>query len=205
VTARWSPPDGPLLSKRMPPKILRLPRTPEERRIANFVNRLERRGRCVEWTGTPKTGYGRFNRRGAHIFAYELWVGPLPKGLKVLHECDNPRCVLPKHLKAGTQRQNIADKIARGRGRGGAQPGCFGELNNAAKVSTKQAQMALDLYEDGYWQAEIARLTGIAVGNVPSIVRRRTWTHLTPRAGRYKPPRQLPRRWQRFKPGTKLP
>jgi hypothetical protein len=111
----------------------------------------------------------------------------------------------PEHLKAGTQLQNMTDKIARGRARGGARRGSFGELNNAAKVSAAQAQFALDLYECGYWQAEIARLTGIAVGNVAQIVRRRTWTHLTPRAGRYLPPRKLPNRWKRFKPGTKLP
>jgi hypothetical protein len=207
VTALWSPSDGPLLSSHMPPKILRLPRTPEERCIANFVRRLKRNGRCLEWIGQlDSDGYGKFRGRGAHVFAYELWVGPVSAGLRVLHDCDNPPCVLPKHLKAGTQAQNMAEKAARGRARGGLRPGQqVGEANNAAKVSTKQAQMALDLRECGYWQAEIARLTGIALGNVAQIVRRRTWTHLAPRRGRYMPPRQLPRRWSRYEPGTRLP
>jgi hypothetical protein len=67
------------------------------------------------------------------------------------------------------------------------------------------AQRALDLAEAGWWTAGIARMTGIEPENVRQIVKRRTWTHLTPRAGVYAPPTTLPRRWQHFQPGTKLP
>lgn len=76
---------------------------------------------CWEWQGhrLPK-GYGHF--RGltaknvkAHRFAYELLVGPIPDGLRVLHRCDNPPCVNPVHLFLGTDKDNSDDKIAKGR------------------------------------------------------------------------------------------
>lgn len=204
TTAGWIEPDISFLSDDLPPKVLRPPMTPDERMVANFLWRLSWNGNCLEWRGyIAKSGYGIFRSRGVHIFAFEFWFGSVPKGQLVLHECDNPICVSPHHLIAGSQAKNMADKIARGRWRGGR--GCFGEMNNGSKFATRQVQMALDLSMSGWWQAAIARRTGIPVGNVGSIIRRRSWTQLTPRTGVYAPPTELPRRWQRFEPGTKLP
>lgn len=33
----------------------------------------------------------------------------------IRHTCDNPRCINPQHLIAGTQADNIRDKVERGR------------------------------------------------------------------------------------------
>jgi hypothetical protein len=73
---------------------------------------------CIEWQGArqPK-GYGVVGKRGAHRVMYELVYGPIPEGAHILHSCDNPPCVNPLHLRAGSNAQNQAEKAARGRAR----------------------------------------------------------------------------------------
>ena len=51
----------------------------------------------------------------AHRFAYELWRGSIPIGMFILHSCDVPACINPDHLRIGTQRDNMRDKVGRGR------------------------------------------------------------------------------------------
>lgn len=73
---------------------------------------------CWLWLGTKYRGYGKMTIGGkskwAHRVSYELFVGPLDKEV-LLHLCDNPPCVNPHHLRPGTQQENIADCIAKGR------------------------------------------------------------------------------------------
>jgi len=79
-----------------------------------FWLKVTRRGaeECWGWTGARASeGYGRMRAAGryfyAHRFAYELLVGPIPKGLSIDHLCRNRLCVNPNHLEAVTQRQNV--------------------------------------------------------------------------------------------------
>jgi hypothetical protein len=75
---------------------------------------------CWEWQRTRNNcGYGRVTVQGkkvlVHRLAYELWVGPIPRGLVVRHRCDNPACCNPAHLEVGTRRENTQDMMRRGR------------------------------------------------------------------------------------------
>jgi lambda repressor-like predicted transcriptional regulator len=78
---------------------------------------------CHEWSGgrSPQ-GYGSVafegQMRGAHRLAYELFVGPIPDGMVVMHECDNPCCVNPAHLRVGTYADNTRDMLEKGRDSG---------------------------------------------------------------------------------------
>jgi hypothetical protein len=51
----------------------------------------------------------------AHRLMYMLNKGPIPKGMHVLHHCDQPCCVNPDHLYVGTNSDNLRDKIKRNR------------------------------------------------------------------------------------------
>lgn len=81
---------------------------------------------CWPWTASvfkDRNGYGKFNAgQGigstltvyAHRYAYHL-TRQMPIDLDVLHGCDNPVCVNPAHLHAGTAADNAREMVARGR------------------------------------------------------------------------------------------
>ena len=94
---------------------------------------------CWFWQGTSEPrGYGRFwplgvQRGGwvlAHRFAWELAHGVSARGLVIRHSCDTPNCVNHQHLIAGTNADNMRDKVMRNR-----QYRPIGELNGMALLS----------------------------------------------------------------------
>ncbi len=75
---------------------------------------------CYLWLGyTTSEGYGRFNFGGkienAHRVSYRDERGDIPAGMLVLHNCDNPTCVNPEHLRLGSDVDNARDRVKRRR------------------------------------------------------------------------------------------
>ena len=99
---------------------------PLEERLARKIQRGEP-DECWPWTGAKtKRGYGTYGGgRGGprgYVARYllEQHLGrPLRPGEVTRHSCDNPPCCNPTHLLVGTQKQNLADMVDRGRSNAG--------------------------------------------------------------------------------------
>lgn len=93
--------------------------TPEERFWSRVV--VGDRDECWPWRGLPldaSYGYlwygGEFD--GAHRVAWKLHNKKSPENM-ILHSCDNKPCCNPRHLRDGTQKENMEDMHRRGRRR----------------------------------------------------------------------------------------
>lgn len=85
---------------------------------------------CWTWIGGKDNhNYGVFQVAvgdidRAHRAAWRLFRGEIPDGLWVLHKCDSPSCVNPDHLFIGTNADNVADKMRKGRHAEGNKTHC---------------------------------------------------------------------------------
>jgi len=134
---------------------------------------------CWLWTGyNRQDGYGAFSvGKGmpvAHRVSYELFIGPIPKGLHILHKCDNPSCVRPDHLSIGTHLDNMADKTRKGR-----QARLKGMRNGRAKLTENQIYEIRDRYILGdVTVSQLAREYGVSRTTVRRIVTYQLWRHI---------------------------
>lgn len=152
--------------------------TPEER-INVFWSRAEKSGgidACWNWIAYRDVdGYGRMrwdNRCAkANRIAYQLTFGDFPNELKVLHSCDNPACINPKHLFLGTQVENIQDMVRKGR-----RASTAGENGTNNKLTWAQVQEIRSRYAaGGVLQRELGAEFGVTQVQISAIVRGKQW------------------------------
>lgn len=136
---------------------------------------------CWEWIGAiSSTGYGAIWVEGksttAHRVSYELNIGPIPEGAWILHSCDNPPCVNPRHLSAGTPAQNTQEAMERKR-----MTPCgvgSGEAHPTSKLTEVQALGVRDLYDQGWSCKDIGDAYGVNEQTIRLIGQRKNWKHL---------------------------
>ncbi len=110
----------------------------------------------------------------------------MPDDIDVLHSCDNPPCVRPDHLFAGTQQDNALDASRKGRLATGAANGAVlhperlprGEHHGGAKLDTATV-MEIRCRWPGDRQVDLAAEFGIAQTTVSKIVRGEKWAHVS--------------------------
>jgi HNH endonuclease len=120
--------------------------------------------------GYGQFGVGRSNKMlrkvdYAHRVAWTLYCGEVPDGLHVLHKCDVRCCVNPDHMFIGTNADNMADKISKGRDRT-AKP----------KLSDDDVR---DIRKLKFGPTHIARMYGVAATTICAIQRGRKRTRVT--------------------------
>lgn len=125
---------------------------------------------CWPWLGSLNKRYGEIRDSKkrllkAHRVSWEIHFGPIPDGIKVLHECDYPPCVNPYHLFLGTQYDNVIDMFAKGR-----------NVNPQAKLIKYQVIEIKNLcLFTKLTREEIGKRFGVSRQCVNDIVLGRTW------------------------------
>ena len=153
-----------------------------------FWDKVDERGddECWSWLASrSRFGYGNF-RVGdkielAHRVVWEMINGPVPSGdhhgtTCVCHTCDNPDCVNPGHLFLGTQRDNIRDRVSKGRSSGGS---FRGEDNPSSKLAELDVLHIKDLLAAGCRQSGIAEAFNISGAEIYRIATGKCWAWLT--------------------------
>lgn len=139
-----------------------------------FWDYVDKRGvdECWPWIGGRMTfGYGSWRGMTAHRKAAELTYGAIPDDMVVMHSCDNPPCVNPKHLNLGTMADNNADRHAKGRS------GLHGGIRNGrARLTPVEVGEIRRRYKRGQVKmVDLADEFKICVSQISEIVRNISW------------------------------
>lgn len=128
-----------------------------------------------QWTaGKHREGYGEFCIDGKEVYAhrvsYELFVGPIPEGMDILHSCDDPGCVNPEHLHPGTHSANMHEMSERKR-----IPS--GEKHNLSKMTQVQVNKIREDWNNNKIKSirECAEEYSVNYTTIWNIIYNKTW------------------------------
>lgn len=131
---------------------------------------------CWIWNKAVDTkNYGSFYFQGrlqtASRVSYILYIGLIPDNMCVCHQCDNPRCVNPKHLFLGTQHDNVQDMINKGR----KNPAHGTKIYTAKLTET----LVLSIFNQKEKRAsDLALEYNVCENTIHRIWNKQTWKHL---------------------------
>jgi len=138
-----------------------------------FWRRVRKTEGCWIWTGKRSNGYGVIMIDGkamlAHRYSFVLHFGDVPVGLFVCHRCDNPPCVRPDHLFAGTCADNIADMVSKGRGHKGPRAPSVCVLSPDAVRTIRSSRLR---------GPALAARFGVSASTISRVRRRTAWAHV---------------------------
>jgi hypothetical protein len=121
--------------------------------------------------GYAVASYGGKQSR-AHRVAWLKAHGEIPKGLSVLHSCDNPACVNLGHLRLGTHKDNMDERTRKGRH-------SYGEKSNSTHLTEDDVRCLRKVHAAGVMGLkDVGALFGVSKCGAWNIVHRRTWAHV---------------------------
>lgn len=148
-----------------------------------FWSKVKKTKGCWNWVaGKDKNGYGKISihRKDyrAHRLSYEMyWKKVIPKGLLVLHKCDNPSCVNPKHLSLGTNQDNMKDMVRKGR----RSTFLSGETHPLSKLNNnlvRKIQRILKINNEYGINRKLAKMYNISESIISRIKHNKRWRHI---------------------------
>ena len=156
---------------------------------------VSKSGECWLWQAVKnKDGYGRFRIRVkdgprqkilAHRFAYLLAYGEIPDGVYVLHHCDVPACVNPRHLWLGSLSDNARDAFNKGRRVPPPYdkhrffvPHITGEQHWQAKLTNSRVVEIRERRANGERGIDLARHYGVSQQTICDVYKNRTWSEI---------------------------
>lgn len=149
-----------------------------EERLKRHTNNFGVSGVCWEWVGHKnKQGYGSltvYNEtyRATHI-SYINFKGPIPEGMIICHSCDNPSCVNPEHLWAGTYKDNSQDRDVKKRNQD-----TRGEKNPLSRLKEEDILEIRRMSKNGWLGTEIAHFYQMHPNHIRDIILKKSWKHI---------------------------
>lgn len=136
---------------------------------------------CWDWIAfKDKRGYGRLSAgsesRLAHRISYQLHRGSIPDKLFVCHHCDTPGCVNPDHLFLGTDADNVADMISKGRQASKDQTTHRGIDHGGSKLT--ELEIIAIRTSIGSSQRSLAKQYGVGQSQIQRIKAGASWSHI---------------------------
>jgi hypothetical protein len=160
---------------------------------------------CWPWkAGKNSRQYGAFVIERVqfltHRISYSIKASSDLRDRDVLHSCDNPPCCNPRHLSDGTQADNAADMVSKGRS-------TWGEKNPQAVLTEEVIPTIREMYQSGKTDQFIADYFNISTTTARNAARGITWNRdgieikTRPRAKRARrPPKTICKNGHQFTP-----
>lgn len=153
------------------------PQNPPEVRFWKFV---DKQSDCWIWIGNKRGNYGSFSVGSrslgsvlAHRFSWSMYSKQeTPKGMVIMHSCDNPLCVNPAHLSVGTYMENTHDMLKKGRHTYIAHKG-----NDNGK-SVLNENIVREIRKSSMNHAQLGRFYGVSASCIRGVRSGRTWSHV---------------------------